>query len=68
MALQIKITEDQFYFSAFNYSNNFEKDPTGGIGLENVRKRLSLLYPQNHSLNITETEQTFLVEIKLPLT
>ena len=67
VALQIKITEDQFYFSAFNHKNNFEKDPTGGIGLENVRKRLSLLYPGNHSLTIKENEQTFLVEIKLPL-
>jgi hypothetical protein len=38
-----------------------------GIGLNNVRKRLELLYPGNHRFHITSTEDTFCVEIELPL-
>jgi LytS/YehU family sensor histidine kinase len=37
----------------------------GGIGLENVRKRLELLYPNAHVLAINSTEKDF--EIKLIL-
>lgn len=36
-----------------------------GIGLENVRRRLELLYPQNHQLRINETEESFFVSLKL---
>ena len=36
-----------------------EKDQTGGIGLSNVRKRLQLIYPNSHSLNITEANMEY---------
>ena len=38
-----------------------------GIGLLNVKKRLELLYPQNHSLLIESTESTFTVDMQIPL-
>ena len=38
-----------------------------GIGISNVRKRLQLLYPQKHLLKITETEEIFIVDLKLTL-
>ncbi|MBC8315133.1 MAG: histidine kinase [Bacteroidales bacterium] len=34
-----------------------------GFGLTNVRKRLELLYPDHHYLNITQTENTYRVEL-----
>ncbi len=37
-----------------------------GIGLDNVKKRLSLLYP-NHDLNLTEAEGQFRVELTMEL-
>lgn len=37
----------------------------GGIGLENVRKRLELLYPGRHHLNIREEEKQFEVCLEL---
>jgi two-component system, LytTR family, sensor kinase len=43
----------------------FKSDP--GIGLENVRKRLSLLFPGNHRLNIKETETSFEVLLILKM-
>jgi two-component system LytT family sensor kinase len=39
----------------------------GGIGLENVRRRLQLLYPGEHELQITEKEGWFNVHLKLNL-
>jgi two-component system, LytTR family, sensor kinase len=38
-----------------------------GIGLENVQKRLSLLFPETHRLNFTQTDQCFKVELKIEL-
>ncbi|WP_116127611.1 sensor histidine kinase [Lewinella sp. IMCC34183] len=42
-------------------------DRVGGIGLENVRKRLELLYPGRHHLRILPGGNTFTVELKLDL-
>lgn len=39
----------------------------GGIGLQNVRKRLELLYNGNHELEITEAENQFIVDLKITL-
>lgn len=39
----------------------------GGIGLQNVRKRLGLLYAGAHELEITESENQFIVDLKIVL-
>ena len=39
----------------------------GGIGLQNVRKRLELLYPNRYGLQIQPEEETFLVDLALRL-
>jgi sensor histidine kinase YesM len=38
-----------------------------GIGIANVRKRLELLYPGRHQLRITQSEDAFIVNLKLEL-
>ena len=38
-----------------------------GIGLANVRKRLSLAYPDRHSLTVSETDDVFLVDLRINL-
>ena len=55
----------------FRISNTFEEVPNAegiksGIGLANVRKRLQLLYPNRHHLNISEGE-LFEVDLKIEL-
>jgi two-component system, LytTR family, sensor kinase len=38
-----------------------------GIGIENVRNRLNILYPNQYSLKIIPSESTYLVVLRLPL-
>lgn len=38
-----------------------------GIGIENVRKRLELIYPEQHKLKIRDNEQTFKVLLQVQL-
>ena len=40
---------------------------SGGIGLVNVRRRLNLLYPAKHKLQISENPNTYKVELLLEL-
>jgi two-component system LytT family sensor kinase len=66
--INIKIDNDRFQFTVrnkFNYPVKGTKDESGGIGLDNVRSRLALLYPQNHTLVITDDH--FLFEVQLTL-
>ncbi len=66
--ISLVIEQGELYFSMQN-----DKAPTAedlpereqGIGLDNVRKRLNLLYPGRHQLNILETETSFSVNLKI---
>lgn len=52
----------------FTIENNFdpnEIDSKKGIGLENLKHRLSLIYPKNHKLSIREEENVFTVDLKI---
>lgn len=40
----------------------------GGVGIENVRKRLALYYPGSHHLQITQDNNTYTVHLKITLT
>lgn len=44
---------------------NFSKDSVGGIGLENVKKRLNILYNSYYELDITDSEEIFRVKLSI---
>jgi two-component system LytT family sensor kinase len=43
------------------------KKPISGIGLQNVRKRLELIYPNRYQLDVFDEEESYLVIFKLEL-
>lgn len=43
------------------------KDKTGGVGMENVKKRLALLYPDKHLLNLKDDLISYKVELEIKL-
>lgn len=47
--------------------NEVKIDNDSGIGLENARKRLDLLYAQNYQLDIKEEHHLFTVNLSIPL-
>jgi LytS/YehU family sensor histidine kinase len=46
-------------------TDNVENNAYRGIGLDNVRQRLQLIYPNKHQMNITKSEDKFKVEITI---
>lgn len=64
--IQISVSEDQhlLLYCSNSYGQK-RKDDTGGIGIDNVRKRLALLYPDSHKLEIEQTAHTFTVRLQL---
>ena len=66
--LKIEIRDDTFTFNIENdYINKFESKKVGGIGLENLKKRLQLIYPEKHNLRITNEENKFLVKLEIEI-
>jgi len=67
--IQLKITVDdghlQFYMHNKKHLHN--RDAAGGIGLNNVKRRLKLLYPNHYHLNINDTADTYTCELSLIL-
>lgn len=45
-----------------------QRDRTGGVGLENIRRRLELRFPEKFSLQTSRKDQVFLVHLSLPYT
>lgn len=68
--IDLKAKNDILYFTVRNkFNGNSEeiKDKTSGIGLTNVKRRLNLLYNNNHSLLINKTGGWFSVSLQLNL-
>ena len=68
--LRLQLEEDDNGALSFRVSNPIKvgqqsKDGSGGIGLRNVQKRLELLYPDRHDLQITAEDEQFDVHLKI---
>ena len=53
------------YFHCVNRKGHGLKDAAGGIGLQNVQRRLALLYPDKHTLKIDDTDNHFTINLEL---
>lgn len=67
--ITIKVEDNEIFFKTsnpkpkeqLNQINN--KTDLGGIGIENVKKRLKIIYPKKHKISINNKESTFEVEL-----
>ncbi len=67
--LMIAVREKQLQVKLINgkVNNPAITETEHGIGISNVEKRLSLLYPDKHELTITNEEELFIVNLKIAL-
>ncbi len=66
--ISLKISEKELFFTVKNKiapESADNKDVSSGIGLKNVKRRLELLYPDAHHLEIQNTEGWFIVNLNL---
>lgn len=65
--MTIGIKKIEFICHNSKFENVSEIIEPGGIGLENVQKRLELIYPGNFSLHIQSNQNDYLVRLSLNL-
>ncbi len=65
--MELTVQNKMLTFKTSNYINPGIKDGSNGIGLQNVQKRLELLYPDKHTLLIKNTEFMFTTLLTIAL-
>jgi LytS/YehU family sensor histidine kinase len=68
VSISLKTEAEMLSFSCSNAKVSGLKDLRGGIGLQNVQRRLELLYPGKHGLKIYEDDILYNVDLTLDLT
>nr|WP_294876932.1 histidine kinase [uncultured Pedobacter sp.] len=63
--IDINMTGAELIFSCINTKASKNKDFTGGIGIDNVTKRLELLFKGRYELDIRDNEHQFTVKLDL---
>lgn len=63
----IRIRDQRLHFTAENSKPTVNKKEIGGIGLANIKRRLELLYPDQHSLMIKDEANKYSVNLSIPL-
>jgi LytS/YehU family sensor histidine kinase len=69
--IQFAIDENHLFFNINNQiftKNETELKESSGIGLENIKKRLQLIYPNNYTLSISTQNNLHVVELTMPKT
>ncbi len=66
--MRIEIADDQLDFHVRNKVGPYKKDlENSGIGLENIKNRLMLLFPESHNLTIDRQNGNYGVRLQLTL-
>ena len=66
--IEINVDKDQIQFKCVNIMGVRKADKdSSGIGLQNTKERLELLYPNKHKLVVEEKDSRFIVNLMLKL-
>lgn len=63
--ISIFLDNSKMLFECINKIGQLQKDPGGGIGFKNVKRRLELLYPGKHELLINEKDNHFIIQLEV---
>lgn len=64
--ISVSISENYFELITENCKVDLKKEKSG-VSIENLKKRLELIYPKNYNLHISETENFYRSELKIIL-
>ena len=64
--INLKVDENELKFTVENSTKNKEGSKNG-IGLENIKKRLEMLYQKRYFLEIEQEEELFKVHLIIPI-
>ena len=67
LLIHLSVNQNQLSFKVHNQMANQNKDRFGGVGLENIKKRLELIYPGNYNLEIQNDADSYSSELNLIL-
>ena len=65
--INVAVEGEKLRFKCSNSKADQANEEKGGVGLDNVRKRLNLLYDNNYTLDINDTPDIYHVELVIPL-
>lgn len=65
--IHLQATTKELTFTVTNNIGQQKKDKLGGIGLENVKRRLQIHYPNQHQLTINSSNNIFTVQLHIQL-
>jgi len=66
--IHLTVEKEQVCLEVINYlkkSSQEQKVPVSGPGLANIKRRLELIYPGKHNLQITEKADTFRINLEI---
>jgi two-component system LytT family sensor kinase len=66
--INLNVSENKTIFEVENYIKLNEivnKDTAGGIGLQNIKRRLDLLYKDKHKLEIRQANDKFFIKLEI---
>lgn len=66
ITIKLTCTDERLYFSCQNSKHPESTNEQGGVGLANVKKRLELLFGDNHHLDIHDEDNTYTVNLEIP--
>ncbi|AEW00994.1 hypothetical protein A4D02_13630 [Niastella koreensis] len=65
--IAIAVTGKELSLTVGNAINRLNREATGGVGLINAHRRLDVLYPNRHHLDVMETDHLYIVNLKIEL-
>jgi LytS/YehU family sensor histidine kinase len=65
--VKVSVEKGELWFDCRNSKAEKPNQEKGGVGLQNVKQRLQLLFDDNYTLNIQDHPESYQVELIIPL-